>query len=98
MYDTTATKIIMKDGKAAGIEATGKIGNTVTIHADAVILATGRFGANNDMVAEQNPALKGYISTNANGIQDQGILMAQLKKSAQLQWTWIRFSCIQQYM
>lgn len=54
MYDTTATKIIMKDGKAAGIEATGKIGNTVTIHADAVILATGGFGANNDMVAEQN--------------------------------------------
>ena len=76
MYETTATKIIMKDGKAAGIEATGKTGNTVTVHADAVILATGGFGANNDMVAEQNPALKGYISTNANGIQGQGILMA----------------------
>ena len=76
MYETTATKIIMKDGKAAGIEATGKTGNTVTVHADAVILATGGFGANNEMVAEQNPALKGYISTNANGIQGQGILMA----------------------
>ncbi|MDQ9751055.1 FAD-binding protein, partial [Acinetobacter baumannii] len=54
----------------------GKTGNKVTVNAKAVVLATGGFGANNDMVAEQNPDLKGYITTNANGAQGQGITMA----------------------
>lgn len=76
LYNTTANKILMDDGKAVGIVAEGKTGNTVTINAKAVILATGGFGANNDMVAEQNSALKGYITTNANGAQGQGITMA----------------------
>lgn len=75
-YDTTANKILMKDGKAAGVEAEGKSGNKVTVNAKAVVLATGGFGANNDMVAEQNPDLKGYITTNAPGAQGQGITMA----------------------
>ena len=76
LYNTTANKILMKDGKAVGIEAEGKTGNKVTVNAKAVILATGGFGANNDMVAEQNPKLKGYITTNAAGAQGQGITMA----------------------
>lgn len=76
LYNTTANKILMDDGKAVGIVAEGKTGNTVTINAKAVILATGGFGANNDMVAEQNSALKGYITTNAQGAQGQGITMA----------------------
>ena len=76
LYNTTANKILMEDGKAVGIEAEGKTGNKVTINASAVIIATGGFGANNDMVSEQNSALKGYITTNANGAQGQGITMA----------------------
>lgn len=76
IYETTANKILMEDGKAVGIEAEGKSGNKVTVNAKAVILATGGFGANNDMVAEQNPDLKGYITTNAAGAQGQGITMA----------------------
>lgn len=76
LYETTANKILMEDGKAVGVEAEGKTGNKVTINAKAVVLATGGFGANNDMVAEQNSALKGYITTNAAGAQGQGITMA----------------------
>ncbi len=77
MYKTTATEIIMADGKAAGIVAQGAEGNTVTINAKAVIIAAGGFGANNDMVKAQNPILDGYITTNAAGIQGQGITMAE---------------------
>lgn len=78
MYNTTANKILMKDGKAVGIEAEGKTGNKVTINAKSVVIATGGFGANNDMVVAQNhPELKGYITTNAAGAQGQGIVMAQ---------------------
>lgn len=76
MYNTTANKILMEDGKAVGVEAEGKTGNKVTVNAKAVILATGGFGANNEMVAEQNEALDGYITTNAAGAQGQGIVMA----------------------
>jgi fumarate reductase flavoprotein subunit len=77
MYNTTANKILMDDGKAVGIEASGKDGNKVTINAKSVVMATGGFGANNDMVVAQNhPELKGYITTNAAGAQGQGITMA----------------------
>ena len=47
------------------------------VNAKAVILATGGFGANLDMVAELVPALKGFMTTNAAGAQGQGIEMAQ---------------------
>lgn len=78
LYNTTANKILMNDaGAACGIVAVGKDGRTVTVNAKAVIIATGGFGSNNAMIAEQNPSLDGYISTNAPGILGQGIVMAQ---------------------
>jgi len=77
MLNTTAEKILMEDGKAIGIEASAKDGSKVTVYADAVIIASGGFGANNAMIAELNPDLDGYITTNAAGIQGQGIVMAQ---------------------
>ena len=76
LYDTTATRILMADGKAVGVEAEGKSGNTVTVNAKSVILATGGFGANFDMIAEYRPDLVDYCTTNAAGAQGQGILMA----------------------
>lgn len=77
LLETTANEIVMVDGAAKGIVATGKTGNTVTVNAGAVILATGGFGANLDMVASYQPSLKGFMTTNAAGIQGQGIQMAQ---------------------
>ncbi|MBR6569015.1 MAG: flavocytochrome c [Clostridia bacterium] len=77
LMETTATTITMVDGKAAGIVCTGKNGETVTIHADAVILATGGFGANLEMVSSYQPSLEGFMTTNAPGLQGQGIAMAQ---------------------
>ena len=76
LYDTTATRILMADGKAVGVEAEGKSGNAVTVNAKSVILATGGFGANFDMIAEYRPDLVDYCTTNAAGAQGQGILMA----------------------
>ena len=77
LTDTTATKIITDDsGAAIGVEAIGKTGNTVTVNAGAVVLATGGFGANLDMVVSYKPELAGFMTTNAAGIQGQGIEMA----------------------
>ena len=78
MLDTTATEILTDaNGAAAGIKATGSTGETVTVNAKAVVLTTGGFGANLDMVTEYKPELKGFMTTNAAGAQGQGIEMAQ---------------------
>ena len=61
MLNTTATEILTDDnGAAVGIKATGASGETITINAKAVVLTTGGFGANLDMVVEYKPELKGF--------------------------------------
>ena len=78
MLDTTATEILTDaNGAAVGVKATGASGETVTVNAKAVVLASGGFGANLDMVTEYKPELKGFMTTNAAGAQGQGIEMAQ---------------------
>ena len=78
LLNTTANEILTDaNGVAAGIKATGSTGETVTVNAKAVVLTTGGFGANLDMVVKYKPELKGFMTTNAAGIQGQGIEMAQ---------------------
>ncbi len=63
-------KILMDGGKAVGVSGTGEYGEKVTVHANAVIIATGGFGGNMDRIVSLRPDLAGYISTNvatANG-------------------------------
>ena len=77
ILNTTADTILTDaNGQAVGVSGTDKDGNTVTVNAKAVVLATGGFGANLDMVASYKPDLKGFMTTNAPGIQGQGIAMA----------------------
>ena len=77
ILNTTADTILTDaNGQAVGVSGTDKDGNTVTVNAKAVVLATGGFGANLDMVASYKPELKGFMTTNAPGIQGQGIAMA----------------------
>ena len=78
LLNTTATEILTDaNGAAVGVKATGSTGETVTVNAKAVVLTTGGFGANLDMVVEYKPELKGFMTTNAAGIQGQGIEMAE---------------------
>lgn len=78
LLNTTANEILTDaNGAAVGVKATGASGETVTVNAKAVVLATGGFGANLDMVVKYKPELKGFMTTNAPGIQGQGIEMAQ---------------------
>ena len=77
MTDTTAIALVPdENGACIGALAMGKTGNSITVAADAVVLTTGGFGANLDMVEAYKPELKGFMTTNAAGIQGQGILMA----------------------
>lgn len=73
VYDAKVDKIIMEDGKAAGVEASYPDGEKLKVNAKAVIVATGGFGANKELVEKYNPDLKGYVSTNAKSIQGDAI-------------------------
>ena len=78
LLNTTANEILTDANDAAvGVKATGASGETVTVNAKAVVLTTGGFGANLDMVVKYKPELKGFMTTNAPGIQGQGIEMAE---------------------
>ena len=76
LFETTATEIRMENGVAAGINGVTADGGNVIINAKAVVLATGGFGANLEMVAQLKPELDGFMTTNAAGLQGQGIAMA----------------------
>ncbi len=76
MYNTKATSIIMDGDKAVGIKAEDD-DKVYTINADAVILATGGFGANNDMIVSYREDLDGTVTTNTPAATGDGIIMAQ---------------------
>jgi len=75
LTETKATEIIMADGAATGIKAVSG-DTTYTINAKSVILASGGFGGNLDMVVENKAELAGFVSTNGATIDGSGIEMA----------------------
>ncbi len=76
LLETPASKIIVQDGKAVGVMASSAAVD-YTINAKNVIITTGGFGGNLEMVAKLKPELKGYVTTNAPTITGDGIVMAQ---------------------
>ena len=76
MLNVRATELLSKDGKVTGVLASSDKAD-YTINAGAVILASGGFGANEDMYTQYRPDLKGTVTTNAPGATGDGIVMAQ---------------------
>ena len=74
--ETAATEILMQDGKAVGIKATGKDAN-YTINTKSVVVASGGFAGNSEMVISYKSDLEGFASTNAATITGDGIKMAE---------------------
>lgn len=67
--------LIVEDGKIAGLVASdGK--KEYTFKAPVVILATGGFGANHEMLAQYRPELIDAVTTNQPGAQGDGIAIA----------------------
>ena len=74
--DTKATELIVENGAVTGVKAEGK-DKLYTFRGKAVILATGGFGANEEIYAKYRPDLKGYVTTNTPGATGDGIVMAE---------------------
>jgi fumarate reductase flavoprotein subunit len=76
--ETKAEHILLdEDGAVCGVEAIGKDGAAITIQCKAVVLSTGGFGANNDMIVKYREDLKGFGTTNHSGATGDGIVMAE---------------------
>ncbi len=73
IYNAKVDEVLMEDGKAVGLHATGGDGQNITVHADSVIVTTGGFGSNPELIVKYRPDLKGYVSTNAPTITGDAI-------------------------
>ncbi|HHV56568.1 MAG TPA: flavocytochrome c, partial [Firmicutes bacterium] len=84
--DTKVTEITTDgNGRVTGVKAASKEKGDLVVRAKAVIVATGGFGANPEMVAQYNPALKGFDTTNHPGATGDGIKMATAVGAATVQ-------------
>ncbi len=64
----TVTDVLRADdGSTSGVTVKTESGKTYTIHAKAVVLATGGFGANLDMVKSYKKELAGFSTVNHKG-------------------------------
>lgn len=72
IYEAPVKEILVTDGVVTGVKAEG-----YTVHAKSVILASGGFAGNAEMVESYKPELKGFATTNTSGITGDGIKMAQ---------------------
>lgn len=80
--NTKATEIIAKDNQAAGIVVETNDGQTYSIHAKAVIIASGGFGANQELVVQYKPELEGFGTTNHPGATGDAFYMLDALKVA----------------
>ncbi|MGN7761073.1 flavocytochrome c [Paenibacillus sp. 22594] len=70
-------EITEKDGKVNGVKVLFNQADEKTITGSAVIVTTGGFGANKEMIAEVRPDLKGLVTTNQIGSTGDGIKMIE---------------------
>ncbi|KES18916.1 Succinate dehydrogenase/fumarate reductase, flavoprotein subunit, partial [Gilliamella apicola SCGC AB-598-I20] len=77
MLDSNVTEIITENHKVVGVKVTEEDGSIQTIKAKAVIIATGGFSANREMVEKYRPDLKGFVTTNHKGATGSGIMILE---------------------
>lgn len=75
-YNTKATELVLTDGAVTGVKAESE-DTDYLFTGKAIVMATGGFGANEEMYAKYKPELKGYVTTNAPGATGDGIVMGE---------------------
>lgn len=75
--NTRADELIMEDDAVVGIVVESPNGQLYNIHADAVILATGGYFANQEMVEKYDPEHAQFPTDVSIGADGSGMLMAE---------------------
>jgi len=77
MLDTSVTEIRYHDGAVQGVELLNDDNDVLIVNAKSVIVATGGFSANREMVVKYRPELDGFVTTNHKGATGGGIAILQ---------------------
>ncbi|BDZ29611.1 flavocytochrome c [Lactiplantibacillus sp. WILCCON 0030] len=88
--NATVTRLLQTAGKVTGLTVELADGHQRQISAPAVILATGGFGANPELIAKYRPDLKGYRTTNQPGATGDGINLSTQVGAALVDMTQIQ--------
>lgn len=77
--ETTATELIVEDGRVVGCKAIGADGTNYEFHASlGVVMCTGGFGKNTEMLKKYNPNIpEGVVSMAHAGATGDGIIMGE---------------------
>lgn len=77
LLQSKVEKLLIENGKIIGVEVFFSQGGKQRIYADAVVVTTGGFGANKELIKKYSPQLKDIISTNHPEAKGSGIQMIQ---------------------
>lgn len=77
MLDTSVTGILMDQGEVCGVSVLNDENEELTIRTRSIIVATGGFSANSQMVVKYRPDLAGFVTTNHKGATGGGIALLE---------------------
>ncbi|HHD7242347.1 TPA: flavocytochrome c [Enterobacter cloacae] len=77
MLDTSVSDILFENGEVTGVRLTTEENETLTVTTKSVIVATGGFSANSQMVVKYRPDLEGFVTTNHKGATGGGIALLE---------------------
>ncbi len=77
LLNTTVESLIVEEGVVTGVKASDNIGNDIKVNAKAVVIASGGFNQNPEMIKQHHPYLDVYYSNGAKGNTGDGIQMGE---------------------
>ncbi|KPU45563.1 urocanate reductase precursor [Oxobacter pfennigii] len=77
LLETPAMSLISQDGKVTGVNAKNFAGDEITINSKAVILATGGFDRNPELIAKYYPSAGSFSTGVGQGNTGDGLIMAE---------------------
>ncbi len=77
LLETAVAEILFENGTVAGVKVVDEYNDSRLLYAKSVIVATGGFSANREMVVKYRPELDGFVTTNHKGATGSGIALLQ---------------------
>ncbi|KOQ95141.1 flavocytochrome c [Pluralibacter gergoviae] len=77
MLDTEVDEILFDGGEVSGVRLLTDEKEVITVQAKSVVVATGGFSANSQMVVKYRPDLEGFVTTNHKGATGGGIALLE---------------------
>ncbi|WBM70799.1 flavocytochrome c [Buttiauxella sp. WJP83] len=77
MLDTSVDEILTDNGAVSGVRLLTDEQERIVVQAKSVVVATGGFSANSEMVVKYRPDLTGFVTTNHKGATGGGIALLE---------------------